>query len=121
MLHCLLQGILVPLTRRAALCLVLLLAASPLVLEAQNPWRPPRVDQPGVDQQDLQRPSPREEGEVSLSLDEAAALVRQRTGGRVVRADRRQQGDRLVYEIRVLTDDGRVRTYRVDAATGAMR
>lgn len=110
-----------PLIRRAVLCLAVLVATAPLALQAQNPWWQSRMDQPGVDQQELQRPPPREEPEVRLSLDEAAAMVRQRTGGRVVRADRRQQGDRLVYEIRVLTDDGRVRTYRVDAATGAMR
>jgi hypothetical protein len=115
-----------PLIRRAALCLAVLLAAAPLSLEAQGPpWRPRpdqhRPDRPRVDQQELQRPPHREEAEPRLSLDEAAALVRQRTGGRVVRADRRQQGDRLIYEIRILTDDGRVRTYRVDAATGAMR
>ena len=58
--------------------------------------------------------------QVALSLDEAVALVRERTGGRVVRADPLQQGERLVYEIRVLTADGRVRTYRVDAANGAV-
>ena len=49
------------------------------------------------------------------------ALVRERTGGRVVRAGPRQQGERLFYEVRVVTDDGRVRTYQVDAANGAMR
>ncbi len=47
-------------------------------------------------------------------------MVRERTGGKVVRADRRTDKGRAVYRIRVLTADGRVREYRVDAMTGAM-
>jgi uncharacterized membrane protein YkoI len=35
-----------------------------------------------------------------------------------VRAEERQQGDRVVYRIRLLGDDGRVFEVRVDAATG---
>lgn len=72
-----------------------------------------------------QRPGPPGDGSPApvrqLSLDEAVAIVLERTGGRVVRADPAQQGDRLVYHIRVLTGEGRVRTYRVDAATGDVR
>ena len=55
-----------------------------------------------------------------MSKDAAVALVRERSGGKVVRADRNEQGGRVVYRIRVLTADGRVREYRVDATTGAM-
>jgi uncharacterized membrane protein YkoI len=56
-----------------------------------------------------------------LTLDEAAALVRQKVGGRVVRAETRGEGNDLVYEFRVVSPDGRVRTVRVDAATGTIR
>jgi uncharacterized membrane protein YkoI len=56
-----------------------------------------------------------------LTLDEAAALVRQKVGGRVVRAETRGEGDDVVYEFRVVSADGRVRTVRVDAATGTIR
>ena len=55
-----------------------------------------------------------------LSTDEAVAMVRARPGGPVVRAERSSQQGRTVYRIRVLTAEGRVREYRVDAATGAM-
>lgn len=55
-----------------------------------------------------------------LSRDEAVARVREQTGGRVVRAERREAGGRVIYEVRVVTPDGRVRDYRVDAATGRL-
>ena len=56
-----------------------------------------------------------------LSQDEAVALVRERTDGKVVRVDRTLEGSDVVYRVRVLTPDGRLREYRVDAATGRMR
>ncbi|MEZ5563555.1 MAG: PepSY domain-containing protein [Gammaproteobacteria bacterium] len=56
----------------------------------------------------------------TISKDEAVAMVRSRTGGRVVRAEAGAHKGRAVYRIRVLTGDGRVREYRVDALTGEM-
>lgn len=56
-----------------------------------------------------------------ISEDAAVALVREQTDGKVVRVDRKMEGDNLVYRIRVLSPDGRLREYRVDAATGAVR
>jgi uncharacterized membrane protein YkoI len=57
----------------------------------------------------------------SISEDAAVALVREQTDGKVVRVERKMEGTGLVYRIRVLTPDGRLREYRVDAATGAVR
>jgi uncharacterized membrane protein YkoI len=57
----------------------------------------------------------------SLSLDEAAALVRDQVGGRVVRAETRDDGGLRTFVFRVVSDDGRVRTVSVDAATGTLR
>jgi len=56
-----------------------------------------------------------------ISEDAAVALVREQTDGKVVRVDRKMEGGGLVYRVRVLTPDGRLREYRVDAATGALR
>lgn len=56
-----------------------------------------------------------------MSEDAAVALVREQTDGKVVRVDRKTEGGKLVYRIRVLSPDGRLREYRVDAATGALR
>lgn len=56
-----------------------------------------------------------------LSEDDAVALVRQQTDGKVIRVDRSGDGASLVYRIRVVTPDGRLREYRVDAATGRVR
>jgi uncharacterized membrane protein YkoI len=56
-----------------------------------------------------------------ISQDEAVAMVREQTGGKVVRVDRQVEGESIVYRIRVLKPDGRLREYRVDAATGRVR
>jgi len=60
-------------------------------------------------------------GQTPVSLDEAIALVREKSGGKVLRAESTQQGNKIVYEIRVLTEDGHVRTYRVDRQTGKVK
>jgi uncharacterized membrane protein YkoI len=57
----------------------------------------------------------------AISEDVAVALVREQTDGKVVRVDRGMEGGTLVYRIRVLSPDGRLREYRVDATTGAVR
>lgn len=57
----------------------------------------------------------------AMSEDAAVAMVRERTGGKVVRVQSRTDTGSLVYHIRVLTPDGRLREYRVDAATGSVR
>ena len=54
-----------------------------------------------------------------ISLAQATAMAQGRFQGRVVRAETVQMGDRVVHEIRILGDDGRVRTVRVDAQTGS--
>lgn len=55
-----------------------------------------------------------------MSEDAAVAMVREQTEGKVVRVTRDQKSGSLVYRIRVLSPDGRLREYRVDAATGLM-
>jgi len=55
-----------------------------------------------------------------ISLAEATSRAQSAFQGRVVSARPVQMGDRLVYEIRILGEDGRtVRTFRIDAQTGA--
>lgn len=53
-----------------------------------------------------------------ISLAEATRMVRDRTGGQVLRAETKRDKGRTVHRIRVLTEDGRVRTWHVDAETG---
>ena len=55
-----------------------------------------------------------------ISLSQATAIAQSRVPGRVVSAKTVQAGDRAIHEIRILGDDGRVRTVRVDAQTGAL-
>jgi uncharacterized membrane protein YkoI len=58
------------------------------------------------------------QAENGISLEEAARRVRERTGGQVLRAETKRDKGRTVHRIRVLTEDGLVRTWRVDAETG---
>lgn len=49
-----------------------------------------------------------------ISLDQAAAIARSRTGGRVLSAETREVDGRLMYRIKILTPEGRVRSLYID-------
>jgi uncharacterized membrane protein YkoI len=53
-----------------------------------------------------------------VSLAQATAMATSRYRGRVVKAETVSRGDRVVHEIRILGEDGKVRTVRIDARTG---
>ena len=57
-------------------------------------------------------------GSSGESLDSAVSRTRERTGGRVLSAETRQVDGRPTHFVRILTEDGKVRRLRVDAATG---
>jgi uncharacterized membrane protein YkoI len=57
----------------------------------------------------------------ALSMDQAVKMVEQKYRARVVRTVTRHEGGRTYYEMRVLSDSGRVWTVRVDAADGSIR
>ncbi len=50
-----------------------------------------------------------------VTLEEAVREVRQRTGGRILAAETVREDGRTVHRIRVLVDEGRVKTFRIDA------
>ena len=55
-----------------------------------------------------------------VSLQQATSMAQNAFPGTVVGARTVQMGDRVVHEIRILGQDGRtVRTFRIDAETGA--
>ncbi len=60
-------------------------------------------------------------GSAPVTLDDAIALVRAKSGGKVLRAETKQRERGVVHEIRVLTEDGHVRTYIVDGRTGEVK
>jgi uncharacterized membrane protein YkoI len=91
-------------------------AARPRSLSfAQAEQADPAVEAPSPAQRDQLVPAQR--GGVSLA--QATSMAQGRYQGRIVRAETVQTGDRLVHEIRILGDDGRVRTVRIDAQTGS--
>ena len=53
-----------------------------------------------------------------VGRDQAAAIARQQSDGRVLSVDRVQSGQRAVWRVKLLTGRGEVRVIYVDAATG---
>lgn len=56
-----------------------------------------------------------------ISLQQAVQIALRQHEGRVVRAETISRNGRRVHEIRILGDDGRVRTVRIDAQSGDPR
>jgi hypothetical protein len=56
-----------------------------------------------------------------ISLDEAVSRAEQQYRARVVRTDVQDEDGRKVYVLKLLSEDGRVFTVRIDASTGRMR
>lgn len=54
----------------------------------------------------------------AVSAEQAAELVRARSGGRILDVRLKRGGRGPVYRVKVLLDGGRVRIYRVDATSG---
>jgi uncharacterized membrane protein YkoI len=55
-----------------------------------------------------------------MSLDQAVTMVEKRFKAKVVRTEVRQDGERKIYVLRLLNDESRVWSVRVDASTGAI-
>jgi hypothetical protein len=62
-----------------------------------------------------------EEYRNGISLDEAVRRAESQYRARVVRTEVQDEDGRKVYVLKLLSDDGRVVTVRIDAATGRMR
>ena len=56
-----------------------------------------------------------------ISLDEAVSRAERQYRARVVRTEIQDEDGRTVYVLKLLSDNGRVFTVRIDAATGRMR
>jgi uncharacterized membrane protein YkoI len=56
-----------------------------------------------------------------ISLDEAVRRAERQYNARVVRTDVQDEDGRRVYVLKLLSEDGRVITVRVDASTGRNR
>ena len=56
-----------------------------------------------------------------ISLDEAVRRAEAQYRARVVRTEVQDEDGRTVYVLKLLSEDGRVITVRIDAATGRMR
>ncbi|AHE97305.1 PepSY domain-containing protein [Thioalkalivibrio paradoxus] len=55
----------------------------------------------------------------AASLEEAVAQVERAHGGRILSARSERSNDRVVYRIRLLTQDQQVRTFEIPGAEGA--
>jgi len=73
--------------------------------------------EPPKKQESPERVAPPKSAATVISMDRAVKQVEKKYKGRVVRTDEKQSGGRLVYELKVLSDE-RLRTVRIDAETG---
>jgi len=89
-------------------CLILLLATAPV---SAAPFHHHHLQ---VAQRD-------NAGNGGISLDEAVSRARQQNPGKVLSADTVNVNGRKVYNIKILTNDGRVKRTRVDARSGQPR
>ncbi|MEM7282907.1 MAG: PepSY domain-containing protein [Pseudomonadota bacterium] len=91
-------------------------AMSVPVANAYEPQLPNQLVDPSVEQEPFEVAQDR-----GMSLDEAVNLVRSRVGGKVIRSETVSRNGKRTHKVRVLTKDGRMKTYHVDASTGRMR
>ncbi|MBU0500898.1 MAG: PepSY domain-containing protein [Gammaproteobacteria bacterium] len=59
-------------------------------------------------------------GAGNMTLNDAVTHVRGREDGRVLRAETQRSDASEEHRVRILTNEGRVRQYRIDARTGAV-
>lgn len=91
--------------RRLVAVLLALLVVLPGLAAAAPDWR--RSAQEQLEPNTLVRPP-------GISLEQAANKVRRQTGGRVLSASPTERGGQRGYEVRVLEDGKRVKSYFVD-------
>ncbi|MDQ2076287.1 PepSY domain-containing protein [Marinimicrobium sp. ABcell2] len=53
-----------------------------------------------------------------IAAADAAEIVRKQYGGRVMGVEARQRDGRVIYQVRILQENGRMRTVRVDGNSG---
>ncbi|EGV51453.1 PepSY domain-containing protein [Candidatus Endoriftia persephonae] len=53
-----------------------------------------------------------------ISLDEAVKQAKRQSGGRVISAETREYDGRPVHNIRILTNEGKLRRYQMDGRSG---
>ncbi len=99
---------------RAALAALLLFAIAPGVYAARNDR--PHAGRHGV----FASPTMNEaRGQSGISKDQAIEIAERRYKARVVRAEASESNGRRVYVLRLLSDEGRVWTVRIDSETGS--
>jgi uncharacterized membrane protein YkoI len=110
--------------RAAVACLALLFGLSapvtPSLAQETPAQESPAQETPAQETPAQETPAQESPVQEGTSQDEAVAMVREQTDGKVLRVDRKIEGGLVVYRIRVLSPDGRLREFRVDAATGLM-
>ena len=57
----------------------------------------------------------------SVSMDQAVRMVEERYHARVVKAETQHDASHTLYVLRLLNDEGKVWTVRVDAASGSVQ
>jgi len=102
-------------TLQAALAGLVLLAAAPGVDAARKDRT--HAARQGIVADSAANERPR--GQAGISKDQAIEIAESRYKARVVRAEVSEAKGRRVYVLRLLSEEGRVWTVRIDAETGS--
>lgn len=60
------------------------------------------------------------QSEERISASQAAAIVQEHYGGKVLKVQSTQKNGRVIYRVKILLDNGRVRNVGVDAQSGRL-
>ncbi len=58
------------------------------------------------------------QSESRVSASHAAAIVQKQYGGKILKVDSQNRGGRIVHRVKILQDNGRIRTLSVDGQSG---
>ncbi len=94
----------------STILLAVMLAAAPTLVLAERPGAEVRLGHPPVAGGERRFMLAQSGGP---SLSEAVEQVRRQYNGRIVSAETRMSGNRETHVIKVLTDDGKVKTVRI--------
>ena len=56
--------------------------------------------------------------QLPLTKNTAAELARIRSGGKVLSVDKQRKGNQIIFRVKVLHNNGKVKVYRIDRDTG---
>lgn len=88
--------------------------------EGREQREPGRREHREPERREQREPERREQTRARISASEAARIVEQRYGGKVMNVHTRQRNGGVIYSVKILQSSGHMRTINVDGQSGAI-